>query len=152
MLNLHDAALIHGLLEYAGIGIGAALYRHARLREGQGSLMQPGHFAILVGLLLGAGLGNKLVFLAERPDVVAAWLSGHWVMPGQSIVGGLLGGLIGVELAKVATGQTRSTGDLMVLPVALGLMIGRVGCFLAGLHDDTYGLATALPWARPTSR
>jgi prolipoprotein diacylglyceryltransferase len=28
----------------------------------------------------------------------------------------------------------------------VGLAIGRVGCFLAGLHDDTYGLPTAAPW------
>ena len=34
----------------------------------------------------------------------------------------------------------------MVWPIAVGLAIGRVGCFLAGLHDDTYGLPTALPW------
>ena len=25
-------------------------------------------------------------------------------------------------------------------------MVGRIGCFLAGLNDGTYGLPTALPW------
>jgi prolipoprotein diacylglyceryltransferase len=34
----------------------------------------------------------------------------------------------------------------MVLPIALGLCVGRVGCHLAGLHDSTYGLPTTLPW------
>jgi len=28
----------------------------------------------------------------------------------------------------------------------VGLIIGRVGCFLAGLEDDTYGIPTDLPW------
>jgi prolipoprotein diacylglyceryltransferase len=28
----------------------------------------------------------------------------------------------------------------------LGLMIGRIGCFLAGLADGTYGNPTSLPW------
>jgi len=54
--------------------------------------------------------------------------------------------LIGIEMAKKLTGQTRSTGDAFVLPICVGLAIGRVGCFVAGLHDDTYGLPTTLPW------
>lgn len=144
--DLHWAVPAHAALEFAGIGIGAALYRRARRREGMNSIMSPGGFAILVGLLLGAGLGNKLVFLIERPDVVQGWFAGRWVMPGQSVVGGLLGGLIGVEIAKRLTRQPQSTGDLMVWPITVGLVIGRIGCFLAGLHDDTYGVATGLPW------
>ena len=64
----------------------------------------------------------------------------------QNKGGGLLGGLLGVEIAKALTRQTRSTGDAMVWPIASGLVVGRIGCFLAGLHDDTYGLATTLPW------
>ena len=136
----------HAVLEFAGIGIGAALYRRARRQEGMNSVMAAGSFAILVGLLLGAGLGNKLVYLIERPDVVRGWFEGRWAMPGQSIVGGLLGGLIGVEIAKRLTGQPQSTGDLMVWPITVGLSIGRVGCFIAGLQDDTYGLVTHLPW------
>jgi phosphatidylglycerol:prolipoprotein diacylglycerol transferase len=144
--DIHWALPVHAAFEYTGIAIGAAMYRQARKLEGQASMMAPGGFAVLVGLLLGAGLGNKLVFLIERPDIVAQWIVGHWSVPGQSIVGGLVGGLIGVELAKRLTGQTRSTGDLMVAPIAIGLAVGRVGCFLAGLHDDTYGVVTSLPW------
>ena len=75
----------------------------------------------------------------------------HWATPtllfgGQSMVGGLVGGLLGVEIAKKLTGITRSTGDAFVFPTLLGLMIGRVGCFLAGLEDGTFGVPTALPW------
>lgn len=29
---------------------------------------------------------------------------------------------------------------------ALGIAVGRVGCFLSGLSDDTYGSVTSLPW------
>lgn len=134
------AALVHGLFEYAGIGVGAALYRRGR------QLTERSNFAVLVGLLAGAAIGNKAVFLVERPDVWQALLDGRMLMPGQSIVGGLLGGLLGVEAAKALSGQTRSTGDAMVWPLAVGLVLGRVGCFLAGLHDDTFGLPTTLPW------
>ncbi len=63
------------------------------------------------------------------------------------MVGGLLGGLLGVECAKKVGGIRRSTGDAFVYPVLLGLIIGRMGCFVAGLADGTFGLPTALPWA-----
>ncbi len=140
------AAFIHALFEYSGIAVGVAWYRAERRASGQGGLSQPGAFALLVGLLLGAGLGNKLAFIAEQPRILQLWRAGEMVMPGQSIVGGLVGGLIGVEIAKRLSGQRQSTGDPMVRPIAVGLALGRVGCFVAGLHDDTYGLPTTLPW------
>jgi prolipoprotein diacylglyceryltransferase len=68
------------------------------------------------------------------------------LLEGKSIVGGLLGGLLGVELTKKAIGVTTSTGDAFVLPLAVGMCIGRVGCFLSGLADHTYGNPTSLPW------
>ena len=142
------AARLHGLLEFAAMALGAALYRRARRRSGLPAMTAQGSFALMVGLLLGAGLGNKLVFLIERPDLwLAFWQDGQPLRLGQSLVGGLLGGLIGIELAKALTRQPASTGDIMVGPLAVGIALGRVGCFLAGLHDDTYGLPSALPWA-----
>jgi len=141
------AAWAHTAFAYAGMALGAALWRRTLRRQQRGGALAPGNFGVLVGLLLGAALGNKGVFLIERPDVVLAmWRDGVVIFPGQSIVGGLLGGLIGVEIAKKLTGQTRSTGDAMVWPIAIGLCIGRIGCFIAGLHDDTYGLPTGAPW------
>jgi phosphatidylglycerol:prolipoprotein diacylglycerol transferase len=141
------AAWVHTAFAYAGMALGAAMWRRTLKQQHRGGALAPGNFGVLVGLLIGAAIGNKLVFLIERPDLaLAAWQAGALIWPGQSIVGGLLGGLVGVEVAKKLTGQTRSTGDAMVLPIAVGLCIGRIGCFLAGLHDDTYGLATLLPW------
>lgn len=140
------AAMVHAVLEYSGIALGLALYRRARQRSGLPALTAAGSFALFSGLLLGAAIGNKAVFAIERPDLIAAWWAGGPLVLGQSIVGGLLGGLIGIELAKALTRQPASTGDGMVTPLIAGLMLGRVGCFLAGLHDDTYGLPTALPW------
>src|SRR5437016_4543505 len=68
-------------------------------------------------------------------------------MGGKTIVGALLGGWIGVEIAKKFLRVRSSTGDLFVLPLAFGIAIGRVGCFLTGLPDHTYGTHTNLPWA-----
>ena len=37
------------------------------------------------------------------------------------------------------------TGARFALPLALGIAIGRIGCYFAGLDDFTYGTPTALP-------
>jgi phosphatidylglycerol---prolipoprotein diacylglyceryl transferase len=144
--DLHTAAWVHTAFEYLGIATGAWLWRRQLRTQQLGGPLSDRNFAVVVGLLLGAAIGNKTVFLIERPDVALAIWHGQALWPGQSIVGGLLGGLIGVELAKWATRQTRSTGDALVVPLVAGIAIGRLGCFLAGLHDDTYGLPTTLPW------
>ena len=67
-------------------------------------------------------------------------------MTGKTIVGGLAGGLIAVELVKKRFGVTSATGDLFAIPLAAGIAIGRIGCFLTGLADQTYGNLTSLPW------
>jgi len=91
--------------------------------------------------------------LAEQwPTVVAAWNSRHILAlllspGGKTIAGGLLGGWIGVEAMKKLTGIQRRTGDLFALPLCVGIAVGRIGCFIAGIADDTYGKPTSLPWA-----
>jgi phosphatidylglycerol:prolipoprotein diacylglycerol transferase len=103
---------------------------------------------IIVGAALGAALGAKLAFWIEDPAVAfAGFPDWRHLLGGKSIVGGLLGGLVGVETTKHALGQSASTGDDFVLPLAVGIAIGRLGCFFAGLADHTYGIATSLPWA-----
>jgi prolipoprotein diacylglyceryltransferase len=69
-----------------------------------------------------------------------------FLMSGKTVVGGLAGGLIAVELTKQRLGIRQATGDLFVVPLALGIAIGRIGCFFGGLSDRTYGTPTALPW------
>ncbi len=70
-----------------------------------------------------------------------------YLLSGKTIVGGLLGGTIAVEWTKGRLGINRRTGDLFAIPMAIGIAIGRVGCFFAGLPDDTYGTPSNLPWA-----
>ena len=141
------ATIVHGGLEWLAMLIGAKTYLRLRKQAGNSSVLDGPGFVVLAGCLLGAGLGNKAVFWIEQPALWADFggLRGFF-RGGQSLVGGLLGGLIGVEIAKKLADLRESTGDHFVFPLLLGIMIGRVGCFLAGLHDDTYGLATGLPW------
>ena len=104
--------------------------------------------SVLAGAAVGAAVGSKLLAILQQPSLVLAHPDQAWLLGGgKSIVGGLLGGLLGVELTKRWVGEERSTGDLLVLPLCLGIAVGRIGCFLAGLRDGTYGTATTLPWA-----
>ncbi|MGH7023237.1 MAG: prolipoprotein diacylglyceryl transferase [Caulobacteraceae bacterium] len=64
----------------------------------------------------------------------------------HSVAGALVGAIVAVELYKAARGIKGSTGGLFVGSFSLGVVIGRFGCFFAGIPDDTYGTPTALPW------
>src|SRR4029079_3550207 len=67
--------------------------------------------------------------------------------PSHSIAGALAGGIVAVELWKYLHGVRGSTGGALVLPICVGIAVGRLGCFFAGLPDQTFGVPTALPWA-----
>ncbi|MDP5276988.1 prolipoprotein diacylglyceryl transferase [Chengkuizengella axinellae] len=98
---------------------------------------------ILIGAILGAAIGSKVLYWLESPSLFREnWNHLQFLMKGKTIVGGLLGGLIGVELTKKKIGMTQSTGDDIVFPLIIGMMIGRIGCFLTGLSDHTYGNPT----------
>lgn len=141
------AHTVHYVFEWMALATGFAVYRAGRLRRGEPGLSAPGSFVILICCLLGAGLGNKLASLANDHVPMRVILT-EWQpwLDGQSMVGALLGGWLGVEWGKRLAGRSDRTGDGYVVPILLGIAIGRVGCFLAGLHDGTYGLPTDLPW------
>ncbi|MRR51019.1 MAG: diacylglyceryl transferase [Rhodocyclaceae bacterium] len=141
------AQAVHSFFEAAAMLAGGRYYWALRRRGGQPSMLHGAGFAVLLGCVLGAAIGNKVVFWIEMPHLWAQY--GGWpgfFLMGQSMVGGLLGGLIGVEVAKKLAGWKPSTGDLFVFPLLLALIVGRVGCFLAGLNDGTHGSPTDLPW------
>ena len=50
-----------------------------------------------------------------------------------------------VELWKWRRGVHRSTGGAFVLPLAVGIAVGRLGCFFSGLADYTYGAPARVP-------
>ena len=64
------------------------------------------------------------------------------VLNNKTIMGGLFGGLLGVELVKKMIGEKQSSGDLFTLPIILGIAIGRLGCFLTGTREFTFGKET----------
>jgi phosphatidylglycerol---prolipoprotein diacylglyceryl transferase len=142
------ALVVHAIFEWLALGIGAQIYRRTSAQSVLATADSRRRLLLVFGAVAGAAAGNKLAFLIYDPQILRAVLSGRELfVGGQSIVGGLLGGLLGVELTKRLTGITSSTGDAFVVPILVGIIIGRVGCFVAGLHDGTFGNPTTLPWA-----
>lgn len=108
----------------------------------------PQRALVIVGGLTGALIGAKLLVIFQYSYLW--WQNYQQLLPlllqGKTIVGAILGALIGVELTKKVIGLKRSTGDLFVYPLIWGTAIGRIGCFLTGLSDNTSGTPTNLPW------
>ena len=135
---------MHEALEVLAFAAGGALY----WRSANASTQPQDHWTrwgLLAGAALGAAMGSRLLYMLQywgalRCASVAVWLGG------KTIVGGLMGAVVGVELAKMALGWRRSTGDGFVLPLIIAIVIGRVGCQLSGVGDLTYGNTTAMPW------
>ncbi|MFK8182821.1 MAG: prolipoprotein diacylglyceryl transferase [Phormidesmis sp.] len=145
-LTLHP----HMVMESAAYALGLYLALFKRLSKvpDVSGLAPSQRTSVAVGALVGALLGAKLLVALQHLNVLAD----DWrmyllvVLQGKTIVGALLGGLIGVEMTKQIIGVRQSTGDSFVYSVLGGTAIGRVGCFLTGLSDRTYGIATTLPW------
>ncbi len=121
------------------------LVRHVEKKR-LGFDRDPRQHVVSVGALIGAMIGAKAGMLLFTPgamdDLVTALL--HFDFSGKTVIGGLLGGYAGVELAKKAVGITIRTGDSFAVAVPLAQAIGRVGCFF---HGCCWGSACELPWA-----
>ena len=117
------------------------------MRGQQGdALTDERRWLVIATTAVGALAGCRILGLLEQAPR-DGW---HWdqllVPGGKTIVGGLLGGWLAVEIVKRCIGIRSRTGDLFAVPLCVGIAIGRIGCFLAGLADDTYGTPTSLPW------
>lgn len=136
---------VHFICETLAYFIGYRYYVYLR-KNYNDPISSENRLLIFIGAAAGAFIGSHLVGIFENPDLLSH-MGFIYFMGNKTIVGGFLGGLIGVELTKKKIGVTVSSGDLMVYPLILAMIIGRTGCFLAGLEDGTYGVPSNLPWA-----
>ena len=134
----------HTVFEVLAYTAGFQAYLWLRRRDGDVVAAET-RWSVIVAAALGGALGSRLLAALLQPAALAA----HWreplaVFSGKTIVGGLIGGTLAVEWTKRRIGVTTRTGDLFAVPLALGIAIGRIGCFLTGLDDGTYGTPTTL--------
>jgi len=136
----------HTFFESLGYATAFVIFLMLRYRSGD-PLPYPVRWATLAAAFAGGTLGSKLLYWLEDPPLTLQHLRDPaYLIGGKTIVGALLGGLFAVEVMKRYIGLHQSTGDLLAIPVAAGIAIGRIGCFLTGLSDNTYGTPTGLPW------
>lgn len=136
---------IHWQLELLAFFVGGLVYWRRRNAATQPPQLLT-RWGLLAGAAMGAALGSRLLYVLQYWDALQSQPFVAWIA-GKTVVGGLLGAVLGVETAKRWLGWRPSTGDGFVWPLVVALLIGRLGCQLAGLHDLTYGNATHLPWA-----
>jgi phosphatidylglycerol:prolipoprotein diacylglycerol transferase len=134
----------HWVLETAAFAVGGLLYWRSpgATNQRMDSLTRLG---IVAGAALGAALGSRGLYVFQYWSALCTQPWQMW-LGGKTLVGALLGGLVGVETAKAALGWHESTGNNFVRPLLVAIVIGRIGCQLSGVSDQTYGNPTTLPW------
>lgn len=133
MLDTHDrlygneAPYIFGIPAYTffvGLGIIAGLlyYFVSLKRRGQAN---EGAVKIVFSALICGVIGSRVPLLFEG----RGW---EEILFGKSIVGGLIGGMFGVIAIKKILGIKLKLGNVIAPSIALGMAIGRLGCFFNG--------------------
>lgn len=130
----------HGFFTMLGLLAGTALVVMEARRRGRADRAMA---TIVVGALVGAALGTRAgnwwLYLTRT---VHPTLPGLLVDSGKSVLGGLTGAYLGVLVTKRLIGYRAHTGDVFAPAAALGIAVGRIGCFLT----EQLGTPTSLPW------
>jgi len=141
--------LVHTLFESASYIVGIQLYYRNVRSAKTSSITETQRICLFISVILGAILGAHFLGVWEHWQLLSPYSSNpfHLFFLAKTIVGGLLGGWIGIEIVKYYLGIKESTGDNYILPILLGIAIGRIGCFFYGVADGTWGSVTTVPWA-----
>jgi phosphatidylglycerol:prolipoprotein diacylglycerol transferase len=131
----------YSLIMLLSLGVGALLLR--RWQENL-PLLWWQKLGLGLGAFCGAFIGAKLPFaLYDWANTSAASVASPWLADGKTIMFGIIGGYLGVEVAKWSLMIRARTGDSYAVPVAVAVAIGRLACFAGGC---CFGAPTSLPW------
>src|SRR5580698_4363304 len=103
MLSIGSHPAWHPVFETLAYAAGYQVFRWMRRQSGD-VVAEPQRWTVIAAAAVGALAGSRLLGLAEQwPAVLAAWRSNElWDLlltpGGKTIVGGLLGGWLGVEI------------------------------------------------------
>jgi phosphatidylglycerol:prolipoprotein diacylglycerol transferase len=128
---------VHGLFVALGVVAAALVFVVEARRRGQ---TDPRIWYVVLGALVGGAIFMRLGPWFQHLDLRQnASLPEQWLYGNRSILGGLFGAWLGVHVAKRLVGYASRTGDLFAPAVALGMAIGRFGCFLTELPGTPTG-------------
>lgn len=123
----------------SGVLVSLWFRRQYGLERPAGVTQESQHHYYLLVLLFGL-VGGSMLF-----GKLNLHLSGQTGVA-KSMLGGVFGAILVAEVFKYFAGIRQSTGLYFVPGLIMLIAVGRIGCFLAGLPDFTYGTETSLPW------
>ena len=130
----------HELFVFLGTVVAAVVFLRETRRRGQ---VDERLLWIIAGTLIAGAIGAKLATVWRYVAITGDnSVEGMLVRGGRSILGGLAGAYVGAVATKAFLGYRRKTGDLFAPAVALGMAVGRIGCFLS----EQVGTPTTMPW------
>ncbi len=136
----------HGFFLLAAMLVGlATLLSEGKRRQWPKDEAVPIALAAFVGGMIGARLSILFLNGPENNPVTLSFyaLFDPRIGPG-SILGGVIGAYVAGFLASRMLGQSRCVCDAFAPAMAIAMVVGRFGCYLAG--EDGLGKATTLPW------
>jgi phosphatidylglycerol---prolipoprotein diacylglyceryl transferase len=140
-VKLHPHPIFESIAYFVSLRLALRRFR-------QNSIASEKRGVIIAGGLIGGIIGAKILAILQHLDLL--WTGsvsvGILLLGGKTIVGALLGATFGVEVTKKLLKIETATGDVFAYPLIIGTAIGRIGCFLTGISDLTYGTPTSLPW------
>ncbi len=121
--------------------VGGLVYFYEAWRTKQ---MGQNSLSIAAGAIIGGIIGSKILEWLINYDFVLQHLDQfELLLPGRTIVGGLIGGMIGAKIIKKWLKIKGKKGNLFAPAIAIGIVVGRLGCFLVGC---CYGQPTGALW------
>ncbi len=129
------------------VGLGFLLAWLWALYQAKKYKFDPGKITNLVFLIVGgAVLGARLLFVLENYELFVGDFWGIFKLwqGGMSYYGGFIGGVLAALIyLKQAKLEIKKVLDILAQSTALGIAVGRIGCFLI---NDHLGGITSLPW------
>ena len=99
------------------------------------SLPEVHHHSYLLVLIIGLVLGS--IFFGTL-NIRLSGVEGF----SKSLIGGIAGAILLAEAFKKIVGVQGSTGFYFIPGLCVMIIVGRIGCYLAGLPDYTFGIPT----------
>jgi prolipoprotein diacylglyceryltransferase len=141
VLVTDHGAVVHSVFVGLAVSVAALVFRAQVRRAGP---LDERLLVVVAGTLVGGALGMRAAGLVRYiSDVGSSAVADAWRYGAKSVLGGLAGAYAGALVGKRLAGYDRPTGDLFAPAVALGMAVGRLGCFFT----EPLGRPARLPWA-----
>ena len=132
--------LLHLIIDILALilaGISNHIFRKKYGLNKPASLPEEYHHSYLLVLIIGLVVGS--IFFGTW-NIRLSGVEGF----SKSLIGGIAGAILFAEIFKRIFSIKGSTGFYFIPGLCVLIVVGRIGCFVAGLPDYTYGIPTEL--------